>query len=96
MNKSIPASDQNHVESRKNDPLLTLECTGQRVQSDDDDDTRWDTRRRGPHSSLGLECRSTERTRRRVSIEQCTQGVVDTDSDEFLVRVDLVPVESTE
>lgn len=96
MNKSIPASDHNHVESRKNDPLLTLESTGQRVQSDDDDDTRWDTRRRGPHSSLGLECRSTERTRRRVSVEQCTQRVVNTNSDELLVGVDLVPVQSAE
>lgn len=78
------------------DHLLTLESTRQRVQGDDDDDTGRNTRRRGPHTGLGLERRSRERPSGRVRVEECSQSVVDTDRDQLLVRVDLVPVESTE
>jgi hypothetical protein len=74
---------------------LTLESTRQRIQGDNHDNTRWDTRRRGSHTRLGLERRSGERPCRRVRIEQCSQRIVDPDRNQLLVRVDLVPVQTT-
>jgi hypothetical protein len=44
-----------------------VECAGESVQRDDDDDTRWDTGCRGSNTSLGFQGRSRERPR--VSVD---------------------------
>lgn len=80
-------------QSRTGDPV---ECRSDGVECDDDDDTGRNTSGRSSYTRFGLQRRSRERTSRWVGSEQCTESVVDSNSDELLVGVDLVSVESTE
>lgn len=66
------------------------------VQGNDDDNTGGETRSRGAHTSLRLEGRSRERTGGGVRREKSTDGVVNTDSNKLLVRVNLITVQPTE
>lgn len=73
-----------------------VESIGQTVESDDDYDGRDDTSGRCAHTGLGFEGGAREGSSCRVGAEARADGVSDTNGDELLVWVDLVPVEATE
>lgn len=62
----------------------------------DDTDSGPPTSGRSSDSRLGLEGRSRKRSGGRVGREERSDRVGDSDGDELLVGVDLVPVEPTE
>ena len=66
------------------------------VQSDDDNNSTEQPRGGGAASGFRLKCRSREGTCGGVGPEERSDGVRNADSDELLIRIDLVPVYSTE
>lgn len=71
-----------------------VEGVGQSIEGDNDDDSRDNTSSGSAHARLGLESRSREGTGGRVGTEARANSVGNTDSDELLVRVDLIAVET--
>lgn len=69
---------------------------GQAVESDDDYDRGEDAGSGSAHARFGLQSRTREGTGSGVCTENSADSVCDTDGDEFLIRVDLVAVHTTE
>lgn len=71
------------------------ESVCQAIESDNDTDGGEDTSERGPDTRLGFECRAGEGTGSGVGTEARPDGVGDTDSNQLLVGVDLVSVDTS-
>ena len=96
LGRSDEISDGVNDQSRQSRVRDPVESRSDGVKSDQDDDTGGDTSGRGSDSRLGLESGSREGTGRGVGREKRAEGVVDSNSDQLLVGVDLVSVQSTE
>ena len=68
------------------------ESVRQAIESDNNTNGGEDTSNRGPDTRLGFERRTREGTGGRVGTEARSDGVGDTDGDQFLVGVNLITV----
>lgn len=75
---------------------LTEEGIGQGVEGKNDQSTGENTSNGSAHTRLGLDGGTREGSGSGIGVEQGTNAVGDTDGDEFLVRVDLVAVQTSE
>ena len=70
------------------------ESVGQAIESDNDADGGEDTSERGPDTRLGFECRPRKGAGGRIGTEAGSDSVGDTNSDQLLVGIDLITVDT--
>lgn len=93
----IPESNTVSVGSRRRQGCrLTIEGSSEGVESDDDDNTSHPSGEGSANTGLGLDGGSREGTRRGVGTEESTDRVGNSNSDELLVGVNLVVVDTSE